>query len=406
MRILCLYQYYNTPDAPGNIRLFSLLQAIGKAHDVHVITSTYFRNKKKSALFPEAPSGVEVSWLSVGFDNAMGKWERIGSYGRFAWRAFWAGFKEKKKPDLIWGISTPLTVAMVSFFLARYYNVPWVLEVRDLWPDFPIQIKGFRSKSVISFFKWVEKRLYYAAKAVVTSSPDMEKHVKEMLPDGERHKVKTVIHGTNPAMSDTITEEQVTALLRTYEIPDKFLVLYGGKFGRANDTPTILETIKRLAHESDIHFVLCGFGFYEPEVIRAASQYTNLTYIPELAHHEMMVLNKIADLSLVTFIDLPVLAANSPAKFFDSLVAGVPVIVTNPGWTKETVEKEACGWFVPAERPDLLAEQILALKKQPETLAIAGQNGAKLARAHYDRDKLGEDMKQILEKVLEEHHTA
>jgi len=406
MRILCLYQYYNTPDSPGNIRLFSLLQAIGKAHDVQVITSTYFRNKKKTTLFPEAPSGVEVSWLPVDFDNAMGKWSRIWSYGRFSWRAFWAGIKQNKKPDLIWGISTPLTVGMIALILSHFYKIPWVLEVRDLWPDFPIQIKGFRSKYTISFFKWVEKRLYLSAEAIVTTSPDMEKHVKAMLPEAEGNKVQTVIHGTNPVMSDAITQEQVRTLLQEYEIPDKFLVLYGGKFGRANDPPTILETIKRLAHEPDIHFVLSGFGFYEPEVMKAASQYTNLTYIPELPHHEMMVLNKTADLSLVTFLDLPVLAANSPAKFFDSLVAGVPVIVTNPGWTKETVEKEACGWFVPAERPDLLAEQILTLKKQPDALAIAGQNGAKLARKHYDRDKLGEDMKQILEKVLEEHRAV
>ncbi|MBL7977887.1 MAG: glycosyltransferase family 4 protein [Bacteroidetes Order II. Incertae sedis bacterium] len=401
MHILCFYQYYNTPDTPGNIRLFSLLEAVGKEHSVQVITTPYFLHKKKTNLFPLAPEGVDIVWLPISFDNAMGKWQRIRSYGGFAWKALFAGLRTRKKPDVIWGISTPLTVGLISFILARFYRVPWVLEVRDLWPDFPIQMKGFRSRPVIAFFKWMEKWLYHAATTVVTSSPDMEHHVVGLLNREEHKKVQTVIHGTNPQMSDAITAEQVEAFRIRHEIPAKFLVLYGGKFGRANDTPTILKAIRLMQEDMDVHFILCGFGFYEPEVKKAAVLSSNMTYIPELAHHEMMVLNKIVHLSLVTFLDLPVLSANSPAKFFDSLAAGVPVIVTNPGWTKEVVEREACGWYIPPERPDLLAQKIKMLAADRLVVAKAGEKGAELAREHYDRQKLGVDMKHILELALE-----
>ena len=118
----------------------------------------------------------------------------------------------------------------------------------------------------------------------------------------------------------------------------------------------------------------------------------------------MLAWFKLADLSLVSFIDLPVLAANSPAKFFVSLGAGTPVIVTNPGWTRQFVEEHRCGWYVPPSKAEALAHCLERVLAAPEALAEAGQRGRAVARKDFDRDVLSDQLEAILSRAAGRTH--
>jgi glycosyltransferase involved in cell wall biosynthesis len=109
----------------------------------------------------------------------------------------------------------------------------------------------------------------------------------------------------------------------------------------------------------------------------------------------------LADVSVVSFLGLPVLDANSPAKLYDSLAVGTPVVVTNQGWTKELVEREGCGWYVPADNAAALANQLQTVLSQPELLLEAGQRGQQLARREFDRQQLSATVQQILERAAQ-----
>ena len=100
---------------------------------------------------------------------------------------------------------------------------------------------------------------------------------------------------------------------------------------------------------------------------------------------------------MVSFLELPVLDANSPAKLYDSLAVGTPVVVTNAGWTKQLVEQHGCGWYVPAGDAPALAAQLRQLLQLPETLAAAGANGRALAIREFDRQRLAAQVQQIVE---------
>ena len=106
-----------------------------------------------------------------------------------------------------------------------------------------------------------------------------------------------------------------------------------------------------------------------------------------------------ADLSLVPFLDRPVLAANAPSKFFDSLAAGTPVVVTNPGWTRRFVERHGCGWFVPPEAPGALADRTRAVLAAPDARARAAQNAREAARRHFNRTRMLDRYTALLEGV-------
>jgi glycosyltransferase involved in cell wall biosynthesis len=103
--------------------------------------------------------------------------------------------------------------------------------------------------------------------------------------------------------------------------------------------------------------------------------------------------------TVVSFLGLPVLAANSPAKLYDALAVGTPVVVTNPGWTKTLVEQHGCGWYAPTGNAAALAERLRAVLGDTDALRVAGEHGRALARADFDRVALAARMRGILEKA-------
>jgi glycosyltransferase involved in cell wall biosynthesis len=331
--------------------------------------------------------------LDAPYDNAMGKRQRLAAFRRYMAGAFLRGMR-MPRPDVIFGTSTPLTAAWVADRVAALRGVPWVFEVRDLWPDFPIQMGAVRAPWLQRRLLTLERRLYRRAAHIVPLSPDMERHIlRQNIPPA---RVTTLLNGTDFEWIDRDQGAAVAALDAQHHLQDKQVVLYAGTFGRANDIPTILHAAERLAGEPRILFVLLGEGFKGPDVAEAAERLPNVVLVPPVPRPDTFTWMKRADLSLVTFIDRPVLAANSPAKFFDSLGSGTPVLVTNPGWTKRFVEDHACGWYVPPENPEALAGEITRILARPDLLDAYGARGAKIARLHFDREELAVSLEEIL----------
>jgi glycosyltransferase involved in cell wall biosynthesis len=107
----------------------------------------------------------------------------------------------------------------------------------------------------------------------------------------------------------------------------------------------------------------------------------------------------LADVAVVSFLGLPVLDANSPAKLYDALVVGTPVVVTNQGWTKTLVEQHGCGWYAPAGNATALATQLQTVLNDETALAAAGERGQALARVEFNRVTLAKQMREILERA-------
>ncbi|HMB89291.1 MAG TPA: glycosyltransferase family 4 protein [Rhodothermales bacterium] len=396
MHIAIFYQYYNSPDCPTTARLYSFLQHWSPRHKITLLTTKTHFDKRLSDVFDWVPAGVNLIMFDVPYDNIMGVKARLLSYARFALKALAKGFFIDK-PDVILGISTPLTTAWAAACVARLRNVPWVFMVKDLWPDFPIQMGAIRHPWLQDHLYTLEHHLYNSASHITPFSPDMMTHVlaTPVLPE----KVTMQFNGTDFGLIDACSQEQVEMLRTQHALTDKYLVLYGGSFGRANDISTLLTAAKRLSHRHDIHFVFVGYGFESDSVKNTALSLANVTLLPPQPRHHMFAWFKLADVSLVSFLDLPVLATNSPAKFFDSLGVSTPVIVTNPGWTKRFVETHECGWYVPPENPRALATCIEHILSNPAALAQAGKRGATIARQQFDRTILAAEMESILLKT-------
>lgn len=396
MHILYVYQYYNNPDCPATARHYAYLRELTQRHSITLITSRTYFDARITHDFDWTPEQVDLRLLDVPYANEMTARERLRAYTTFALKALALG-ATGRRPDLVFGTSSPLTAAWAARRIARLRRVPWVFEVRDLWPDFPIQMGAMNKPWLQRRLYRLEHALYRDAAHVVTLSPDMETHVRQrgIAPN----RVTTLIHGSDFDLIDACQPEALQALRAEHGLIDKGVVLYGGAFGRANDIPTLLDAAARLAHRDDLRFVFAGYGYFETALRRAAAQSANVVVLPPQPRHRMLCWFRLADLSLVSFIDKPVLAANSPAKFFDSLSAGTPVLVTNPGWTSRFVDEHECGWHTPPSDAAALAERIAWIFDHPEARASAERNAWTVARACFDRTSLVHRLEQIFEQA-------
>jgi glycosyltransferase involved in cell wall biosynthesis len=385
MHVAVFLQYYHTPDCPTAARPYALVERLARDHDVTVITTRSWEGNRLSHRFPWTPAGVNYVGLDVPYDNKMGSLRRLNAFFQYAVRAGVHALR-MDAPDLIIGSSPPLTVAATAAAVASRRKIPWVFEVQDLWPAFPLQMGAVPPiPGLPSLLRGLERMLYRDAAHVVTVSPDMSQHVRTVAPSADP---TTLQYGSDLQLADAISADQCASLRRRFSLDRRFLVLYAGTFGRANDIPTLLNAAERFANRSDVLFAFAGHGYHEPTVRRAARQFEHIRHLPPLPYPDALALFSLADLSLVSFLDRPVLAANSPSKLYDSLATGTPVVVTNFGWTKRVVETYNCGWYVPPEAPDVLAKHLRMLLDAPERLKAAGQNARAMARQQFDRSAI------------------
>lgn len=396
MHILYIHQYFVTPKEPGGTRSYWIAEElIRRGHQVTMITSSTKQHE---------PGRVDVDGIDVvyvknpAYDNYMSALKKIWAFVAFIQNAIKAGAKEKNV-DIVFATSTPLTIGAVALWLKWRKKWKYVFEVRDLWPEFPIEIGAINNKIVIWALRKFEKCIYDKAEQVVALSPGMKEGV--MKAGTLEEKVSMIPNMAKP--DKFYPHEKNMGVAKEFSIDTtKFNVIHFGSMGRANGLQYIIEAARCLRDKGDdsIRFLFMGFGATEPVIKKMAEDY-ELKNVQFLGSHPMDVVVEVVnccDASITTFLNLPVLKTNSPNKLFDSLSAGKPIIVNSAGWTKDMVEKEDCGFYSDPEDPNDLVEKLLKYRDDSETLNRWGENARRLSLEVYDKDILAGKVADVLEK--------
>ena len=396
MKILYIHQYFNTPQESGATRSYWIAkELVSRGHQVTMITSTRDKENAKS----ETVDGIKVIYARNNYSNYMSPWRKVLSFVNFVRLATQAAMKEKEV-DMVYATSTPLTVGAIALILRRVRGWRYVFEVRDLWPEFPIQIGAVRNPVLIKMLRWLERRIYQKAEHIVALSPGMKEGVIKAGTPAE--KVSMIPNMSKPDKFWPREKNEEVARQLGIDIT-KFNVIHFGAMGPANGLSYIIEAAKCLKDRGDdsVRFIFMGSGATEPVIKKQAEQY-GLTNVSFIGRHPMAVVSEVVNLcdaSITTFLNLPVLQTNSPNKLFDSLSAGKPIIVNSAGWTKEMVEKNDCGFFADPEKPSDLADRLLLCKEDAETLERWGKNARRLSIEVYDKDILTAQVAEVIEKA-------
>ncbi|HEX8428934.1 glycosyltransferase family 4 protein [Hymenobacter sp.] len=398
MHIAVFSQYHTNPDCPATSRHYALLAHIARTHRVTLITTRTWEQQRLTQEFSWLPEGVEMHAANVPYHNKMGIRRRALAFGQYATYALREGLRIAK-PDVIWGISTPLTAAWAAEQVARWRRVPWVFEVQDLWPSFPVAMGAVPNQWAQKRLFSMEKSLYQSARHILPLSPGMTSYIRNLgIPE---QKLTTVLNGTDFDLAARATDATVAALRQQLHLEGRRVVLYAGTFGRANNIPMLIGAALALAASCpEVTWLFMGHGYDEVLLREAAAAYPFIRLVPPQPRHAVFTWFRLADVSVVSFLGLPVLDANSPAKLYDSLAVGTPVIVTNKGWTRDLVEDNGCGWYSPADDASALAQQLRHLFKHPELLQAASKASYQIAATTFDRQKIAAIMQEVLEQAI------
>nr|WP_239565167.1 glycosyltransferase family 4 protein [Brevibacillus fulvus] len=383
---------------------------VRKGHDVTVLTGDAYLPPlagERQGRFTRTGTidGVRIIAVKHAYSNYMGYFRRVLAFLLFLFHSFWIALF-LRRPDLVLATSTPLTVAIVALSLKWLKGVPFVFEVRDLWPEAPIQVGAIRSPWLIGGLRFLERLTYRQAVSVVGLSPGMVEGILQTGTPAQKVAMIPNCSDLDLFLAPADTRVELAQLRRRFGLSDQLVVLHGGAMGIANGLDYVVRAAILLQQwgEQDICFLFAGDGKMKPQLELMCQQHglTNLIFTGPVPRKEMPLYLSICNLTITSFLPLPIFATNSPNKFFDSLAAGKPVIVNSAGWTKEIVESERIGFYVNPTDPAELAALLQSLKSDKETLAAMGLRARRLAEERFERGKLADQMERVLVAAYEQ----
>lgn len=398
MHILLIHQAFAALDEPGGTRHHELARYLAsRGHRVTVITSpvSYLTGAARSSRLVD-PGEPGVTIIRTYTYSALHRSfvHRVFSFFSFMVSSFLAGLRVGKV-DLVWGTSPPIFQGVTAWLLARLKRVPFLFEVRDLWPAFAIGVGVLRNPLLIRLSEWLERFLYCRADRVLVNSPGFVEHVRRR---GAR-RVELVPNGADPRMFDPATDG--AAFRQAHHLEGKFVVLYAGAHGMSNDLGVVLEAACLLRDRPEIAIVLLGDGKDKPLLQARAIGLglQNVCFIPPLPKAEMPQALAAADACLAILKPIPLYATVFPNKVFDYMAAGRPVLLAIDGVIRQVVEENGAGVFVPPGNPAALADAIRFLADDLERCRELGENGRRVLGEQYDRARLAEKLALVMEAM-------
>ena len=356
VRITYLHQYFKTPEESGAVRSWYLANGLVKeGHSVTIITGGKANKVIKFDNFT-------VHYLKNNYSHKSGAFNRIVAFLSFMFKAYWLADK-LPRPDLIYATSTPLTVVLPALILKWTRGIPYIFEVRDLWPDAPIGLGMLKNSLLKSISKWLAITGYKEAEAIVALSPDMKQVI-------EKQNIKTPI-----TVIPNIANTDFFKHGNSFNLDYPLTIGYFGTMGLANGITQVIPLLKALQAKipNQWGFVFAGEG-NEKELflnaIKAQGLSDNVEEWPSTNLAGIKTYLEKCHFSYVSFNNqAPILGSGSPNKFFDSLAAGVPIILNFEGWLKELVTTEKLGFYQPSNDFEIEthANEIIALFKDQQT---------------------------------------
>jgi glycosyltransferase involved in cell wall biosynthesis len=404
MKILLINQSFVSPNEPGHTRHFEMAKFLrSRGHELLIVASdmnyqTGQRTVETRGLFVEQNiDGVRVlraySYPSL---HRSFVW-RVISFISFMFSSVWAAL-HVKDVDLVMGTTPPIFQAVSAWVVALVRRKPFLLEVRDLWPEFGVSMGVLTNPLVIGLARWLENFLYARATHILVNSPAYRKY---MIEKGVAEKKVTFIpYGTDIDMFNP--DIDASSIRKKLGVEKHFVVLYAGAMGQANDIYTVLRAADRLRDHSRIRFVFFGDGKERVRIEAEARKMglENVIFAGVSPKKQMPLVVASADLCLAILQDVPMFRTTYPNKVFDYMSAARPTVLVIDGVIREVIEASNGGVFVQPGNDALLAKTILELSNDPQRLKQMGENGRAYLVQHLNRrDKMEETLRFLLTLV-------
>jgi len=410
MKILYVSQYFPPEMGAPAARAAELSKHwVEQGHDVSVLTGfpnhptgvvpPAYRKKVWRLVAREQCDGVDVvrTWL-LPFPNRR-TYERMLNYSSFCVSAASTGLF-LSRPDVVIATSPQLLVALSGCWLARCKRVPFVFEVRDLWPESLAAVGAGKENSILhrSLSK-IAGFLYRQCDRIVVVTPAFEDHLVKYwrMP---REKISVVENGVE---TQQFAPQSATELRRELGVQEKFVVSYIGTMGMAHGLETILDAAAQLQHRSaEIVFLMVGEGAEKDRITALARQrgLNNVLFIDQQAREQVPAYISASDVCLVPLRKSELFKTVIPTKMLEFMSCARPVILGVDGQARGIIEEARAGLAIEPENAAALANAICYLAANREIAQEMGWSGREHIVRKFSRRHTAEKYVHMLEQML------
>lgn len=373
-------------------------------HEVTVVTG--FPNHPTGVIRPEYRGmwlkrerieGIDLLRTWVYCAPNKGFLRRILNFLSFFFSSLILGGLCTGRPDVVIGTSPQFFCAVAAWLLSRWKRVPFVFEVRDIWPQSAIELGALRNRLVIGILEKIEQHLYRAATLIVVVAESTRPYLLDLgIPE---NKIVVIPNGIDPGFLESRG-------LGPAEIRDahgwreSFLVSYIGTHGLSHALEVVLAAAGQLEDCPEIHFLFVGEGAEKSRLLAlaAGASLRNVTFLNEQPRETLPALYRASDIGLVTLRRLPIFTRVLPSKLFELMGTGCPIICSVEGEAAQLVERSGAGVCIEPENPDALREAIVRLRANRAERLAMGRSGEAFVRTNYARNVLA---KRYLEALCE-----
>jgi glycosyltransferase involved in cell wall biosynthesis len=405
VRIAYVCHYFPPEPAAPAARVHEFARAWVRAgNDVSVITTfpnhpvgripAAYRGRLWST---ERLDGIRVlrCWLYAVANRGVGR--RGLDHLSFMFTALLFGLPRLRTVDVVVASSPTLFSALAAWLIARVRRVPFVLEVRDLWPAAIVSLGLMRPGRGVQALERLARFLYsQAARVVVVTDAFADLLAADGVPRGKLHVIP---NGADTRLFSPVNDG--TAARTRLDLDGRFVVAYVGSHGLSHGLSAVLDAA---AVQPEVTYVLVGDGADRDRLLaeRDRRHLPNVIMRPSVGKADVPSLYAAADVCLVPLRDVPLFEAFVPSKLFEMLAAGRPVVGAVRGEARAILVRSGGALLVDPERGDQLAAAVARLRSDPDLRAELSRRGRAFAEQYYDRDTLAARYLDLLRDVVRE----
>jgi UDP-N-acetylglucosamine:LPS N-acetylglucosamine transferase len=401
MNIWIFNHYALTPEMSGGTRHYDFAkELIKRGYSVTIIASSFHYSKHEEKkkygsneeYIQENIEGIDFIWLKTPsyFGNGISRVKNMISYCNKAESII--PKLNLSKPDIIIGSSVHLFAVNSAYKLSRKYNTPFIMEVRDLWPQTLIDMGVSKWHPFIIILGFLERYLYKRANEIITSLPFANRYIEKYT---SQEKIHWISNGTD------ITQNCDGKSLQLLD-KNKFNILYTGTHGLANNLHVLIEVADKLKANSIIHFTLIGDGPLKESLIKKANDLhlENITFLSSVPKREVFSYLKSANLLYVGLKNLPLYKYGmSMNKVFDYLSAKKPILFVS-NIENNIVEIAKAGKVIKNNDTTFITKTIIDFSNMSQKeLNHYGENGFKYLELHFSITVLVDRLEKVLIKA-------
>lgn len=407
MHILLIHQYYQEKDDAGGMRWNAMTKLwVEQGHHITVIAGMghyakgvrHERYGNKYTYTEQYDTNIRVIRTHVSNTYNTSFRGRMRAYFSFVWSGIFGGItKARDKYDVILVSSPPLSVGIIALVLSFLKRVPFILEIRDLWPESAIDTGVLTNTYMIKASYALEKRLYRKAIAINVVTPAM----RDILISRKNVPAQKVCYIPNAAdfdLSEHLAEDASIFQLRQQLGLEGFTSFcYVGAHGVANHLEQILDAAENVRNER-IKFILIGDGMQKQMLMDSAHKrgLEHVLFINSVVKQEALKYIMACDVGMSVLKKADTFKTVYSNKTFDYMACKKPILMAIDGVSRKLVEDADAGLFVEPENIDHFTRVIRLYASDSNLRERQGANGYHYVKSHFDRKVLAN---QYLEEI-------